>query len=168
MKRGRGFTLLETSVVMLLIAVLAVVALPLLRPDAREVLRDESARLAQLLALAAQEARLTGAPIVWTGGAGHYAFLRWRDERWTAVDARDVLRPRTLPAGVTVRAVWVEGEGVQQTQAARIAFAPNGIARAFRVELRSGEQAIEVIASAIGTMHVEERATVADATRFAR
>ena len=72
----RGFTLLEMLVVVLIMGILAGTIGARMQPGDRDLLRVEAERLAQLLELAAQEARISGAAIVWTSDGSHYRFWR--------------------------------------------------------------------------------------------
>jgi len=98
----RGFTLIELLVVLLVMGLLAGLVGTLVRPDERALLRTEAERLAQLLELAATESRLTGNPVAFTAAPSNYSFWHWRDNAGWLEAREDVLRPRSLPSGMTM------------------------------------------------------------------
>jgi general secretion pathway protein H len=103
----RGFTLIELLIVLLVMGLAAGLIGALVHPDERALLRVESERLDQLLELAAAESSLTGKPIAFTAEISKYAFWRWRDGAgWT--EAREELRARNLPAGMTISGARIE------------------------------------------------------------
>jgi general secretion pathway protein H len=156
-----GFTLIEMLVVLLIMGMLAGVAVAIVQPDERARLRGESERLAQLLALAAEEARLGGNPIAWTADGSGYRFWRMADEpgfpapasaAWTEIRDNDLLRARTLPRGMKISRLLVESTPVQGGM--RLAFAPGLAPLAFTVELSLGDTHGAVAASPMGEMKV--------------
>jgi general secretion pathway protein H len=104
-----GFTLIEMLVVVLIMGLLVGLVSAVARPGERDTLRLETERLAQLLDLAGNEARLGGRPIAWTSDGGSYRF--WRQQAgagWTEI-REDALRARRLPEGMSIAALRVEG-----------------------------------------------------------
>ena len=78
MKRARGFTLLELLVAIVVAGVMVgIVSLSIGGFD--RSLRFEAERLAQLLALAREEAQLRGAPIRFEADDESYRFSVWRE-----------------------------------------------------------------------------------------
>jgi general secretion pathway protein H len=106
---GRGFTLIEMLVVMLIIGLFTGLVATIVRPDDRAVLRLEAERLAQLLDLAASKARLTGTSVAWTAEASGYLFWQFADGTyWTEIRDDETLRARSLPRGITLTGLRVE------------------------------------------------------------
>ena len=112
-RRGRGFTLVELLVVLVVIATLSGFALLALRGrDAESVVEDEARRLLALFTLAREESLFRYRTIGVRFFRGGYDFSEFLpgDERWVpALDA--VLTGRRFPEGVTVR-LYLEGRPV--------------------------------------------------------
>lgn len=156
-----GFTLLELLVVLLVMGLLVGLAGAIVRPDDRGVLRLEAERMAQLLDLAAAESRLTGKSIAWTADRSGYRFWQmtadaeWaapRSAHWSEMRDNDLLRPRTLPQGMTISALQVEN--MPAHGAMRVEFTPHSVAPAFTIELSLGAARCAVAASPLGEMRV--------------
>ena len=146
---GRGFTLIELLVVLMIIGLFLGLVSTVARPDERAVLRVEAERLAQLLDLAAEESRLTGKSIGWTGDATGYRFWRIGDDaEWSEIRDSDLLRARTLPQGMTISALRLENMRPQGRM--RLEFSPNGLTPAFTVEIEIGTQRYSVAGSPTG------------------
>jgi general secretion pathway protein H len=149
--RGRGFTLLELLVVMLVMGLLAGLVGVLAQPDERAQLRVEAERLAQLLELAAVEARLTGAPLAWTAQAAQYRFWRWSEAAgWSAAED-DLLRARSLPAGIAISALRIEAGPVAQDM--RLEFNPYA-ALAYDLQMSLGAARATVASSPLGEVRL--------------
>ncbi|MGD9945005.1 MAG: GspH/FimT family pseudopilin [Burkholderiaceae bacterium] len=100
--RGRGFTLLELLVAIVIAGVLIGIA-SLSIGGADRGLQFEAERVAQLLVLAREEAQLRGAPIRFEADDERYRFLIWRDRRWQLLlDDRD-LRERAWNGRTVLR-----------------------------------------------------------------
>ena len=156
-----GFTLVELMVVMLIMGLLVGAAVAVVRPDDRMLLRAESERLAQLLALAAEEARLGGRPITWTSDGPGYRFWRMTKQSgaqtrespaWDEIRDSDLLRARTLPQGMAISGVRVEDLPVRGEL--RLAFASDQMPLAFAVELSLGAARSAVVSSPMGDLQV--------------
>lgn len=103
----RGVTLIETLVVLGLVALLASIAV-LSAPAARSSARDEAERFAAKLDAAHTLAIATGAPVkVEITGAG-YSFSSYRDRAWTEIVAQESLRKRAFRRDVAVTLVSVD------------------------------------------------------------
>ncbi len=151
-----GFTLVELLAVLLVIGLLAGLLSAAWNPDKRGVLRLESERLAQLLSLAAAEARLSGRPIAWTTDAGQYRFWQLNgNSGWSEIRDRDLFRARVLPQGIAIRSLRIENTRPQA--AIRLEFNPYGPGRSFHMEVSLAEEGYLIVASPIG----EIRATPA-------
>lgn len=147
---SRGFTLIEMLVVLLIMGLLVGLVSTTTRPDERGQLRIEADRLAQLLELAGTESRLTGKSIAWTADGPGYRFWRFSEEAgWSEVADDDLLRARTLPAGMMISGLRVETMKPAGGQF-RLEFAPNGSTLAFTIALSLGALHYRVSGSPIG------------------
>lgn len=147
----RGFTLLEMLVVVLIMGILAGTISARMQPGDRDLLRVEASRLAQLLELAAQEARLSGSAIAWTSDGGGYRF--WRqgdDDGWSEIRDDDVLRARSLPHGMLISQLRDEAAAAQPTM--RLQFPSDGPMSAFSMDLALGADHYGIAASPVGDL----------------
>jgi general secretion pathway protein H len=145
---GRGFTLLEVLVVLLIMGLLVGLVSAVLLPDDRARLAVESERLARLLALAGEEARIGGDAVAWTAGPAGYRF--WRHDAaagWHELEDRDLLRPRTLPAGMAVLSLRVEN--APATGPLRLEFSAGSLV------LGLGEARAHITGSPVGVIAVD-------------
>ncbi|MFZ0107275.1 MAG: prepilin-type N-terminal cleavage/methylation domain-containing protein [Thiobacillus sp.] len=142
---GRGFTLIELLVVLVIISVGLSVAVVALRPDSRAVVREEGERLALLLGLADEESGVNGMPLAWVGNEGSYEFqareLTDQGPDWSVIRGDDLLRPRQLPNGMTIRSVRVDGRLLGLGQ--RVALG-RWATHELAVELALGEDRVSV------------------------
>lgn len=146
---GGGFTLIELLVVLTIIGLFLGLVSTIARPDERAVLRVEAERLAQLLDLAAEESRLTGKSIGWTGDGPGYRFWRISDNaEWSEIRDGDLLRARTLPQGMAISSLRVENARPQGEM--RLVFSPYGPTPAFMVEIAIGARRYSVAGSPTG------------------
>lgn len=109
-----GFTLVELLVVMVIIAVVVsgvVFSIGVVGQD-RELQR-EADRLVSLLAYSREQAELTSREYGLYCLAGGYSFVLFnpRTSLWVDLANDEVLRERTLPAGLSTR-LWVEGREI--------------------------------------------------------
>ncbi|WP_368644278.1 prepilin-type N-terminal cleavage/methylation domain-containing protein [Castellaniella ginsengisoli] len=94
----RGFTLLETMIVLLIMGVaMGAASVSALGDSQMRTLRQDAQRLAGLFVTAQAEARAGGARIAWRSGARGFAFER-------------LPRPLVLPARVAARSARVRDE----------------------------------------------------------
>lgn len=148
-----GFTLLELLVVLLIMGLFVGLVSAVVRPDDRGRLRVEAERLAQLLDLAAEESRLTGRSIAWTGDAPGYRFWRMGENTdWIEVHDSDLLRRRSLPPGMRIAGLRVEN--MPARDAMRLEFAPWGMAPSFSIDLSLGDARLTVVSSPTGEIRV--------------
>jgi len=148
-----GFTLLELMVVILIMGLIVALVSVNMAPDERSRLSVETQRLAQLLDLAATEARMTGNSLAWTADAEAYRFQQLTAERgWVAVVNNDSLRPRQLPRGIIISALLIENSPARE--AMRVEFPAYGQTTAFVVDMQAGEVRSQVRVSPIGMVEV--------------
>ena len=148
-----GFTLVEMLVVVLIMGILVGTISARLQPGNRDVLRVEAERLAQLLELASQEARITGTTIVWTSDGFGYKF--WRqggDDVWSEIRDDDLLRARSLPHGMVIAQLRNEASRAQPTL--RLEFASDGSMAAFSMDLALATDHYGIAASPVGDLRI--------------
>lgn len=151
--RNRGFTLVEILMVLMIIGLTVGLVTVLAQPDERGLLRIEAERLAQLLTLAATESRLTGKSIGWTADGPGYRFWRLRaDTGWTEIRDGELLRARTLPAGMSISSLRVENMRMQGPM--RLQFSGFGPVNSFLVGLSLSAEHAAVAASPLGEVRV--------------
>ena len=149
----RGFTLVEMLVVLLVMGIFLGMISVKLRPGERDVLRVEAERLAQVLDLAADEARIGARSIAWTGDAYGYRF--WRLDganEWSEIRDSGPLRARDLPRGLSISELRGEAMGPQKIM--RVEFTPDGATFAFAIHLSFGNERYMVAASPVGVVRV--------------
>lgn len=134
-----GFTLLE-MLIALVIAAVAIASVTLaLKPDDRRILADEADRLALLMEQAREETALGGLPIAWVASEHGYEFqqreLAETGANWQVIRGDDLLRPRSLPTGMLIRAVRVDQ--IELAQGERVALSDDN-PRRISVELALG------------------------------
>jgi general secretion pathway protein H len=147
--RGRGFTLIEMLVVLMIMGLFVGLVSTITQPDDRAVLRLEAERLSQLLDFAATEAQLTGKSIAWTADGLGYRF--WRsseDSGWSEIRDSELLRARSLPQGMAISAFRVEN--MRPQGATRLEFAPEGSSLAFTIGMSLGTERYVVAGSPVG------------------
>jgi general secretion pathway protein H len=101
--------LLELLVVMVLAGILLSIVTISVTPDPRQSLAREAARIGQLLALAADEARIRQAPIVWEADVHGYRFVTESGGERRLVTGDDLLRERKWERPLTRLAVVEAG-----------------------------------------------------------
>jgi len=149
----RGFTLIELLVVLLIMGLCAGLIGALVRPDDRAVLRVEAERLAELLDLAATEARITGMTVAWVADAAGYRFWQLRDDTGWSEARDDSLRARSLPPGVAISDLRIEA--MQPPGGMRLEFGPHG-SLAYDLQMSLGEARYAVAASPLGEVRIDE------------
>ncbi len=151
--RVRGFTLIEMLVVLLIMGLFVGLVSSMAQPDDRGLLRLEADRLAQLLDLAATEARVSGQPIAWTRDGTGYRFWRFQEDAgWSELRGNDLLRTRSLPPGMTISGLWIES--LHSQDAMRLEFSPYGATLAYTIELALGAERYSVEASPLGELRI--------------
>lgn len=125
-----------------------------IRPTARDQLRVEAERLAQLLDLAAQESRITGRSIAWTSDESAYRFWRQSaDNEWALVRDSDEFRPRTLPQGMRILSLRSEAAGAREPN--RLEFSPGGQFFAYTLGLVLENESYSLESSPVGELRLK-------------
>lgn len=139
---ARGFTLLELLVVMVLAGILLMLVTVSVTPDPRQQLVREGQRVGQLMALAADEARIRQQPIIWEADLNGYRFVTESGGERQLLTGDDLLRERTWDRQLKRLAV-VDTQGRQPSQIVlgpgapplRVAVAREWIQPRFRLEI---------------------------------
>jgi general secretion pathway protein H len=148
----RGFTLIEMLVVLLIMGLLVGLVSASAQPDDRALLRVEVERLAQLMNLAATEARLTGKAVAWTANGATYRFWQFSEDLGWSTIVDGVLRERTLPQGMAISGMRVEN--MRSPEHMRVEFNSFGSTVSFSVEMALGDAHYTVANSPIGDVRV--------------
>ena len=155
-RRLVGFTLIEMLVVLMIMGLLIGLVSVNLQPGARDMLRVEAGRLAQVLDLAIEESSISGKSLAWSSDETGYRFWRrGRDAEWSEILDSDLLRARSLPAGMTVAATLIEG--MKSRKLARIEISPGRVMQAFEIDLSFGPEHVAVVASPVGELRLVSR-----------
>jgi len=149
--RPAGFTLLELMVVIVLAGILVSLVTINIAPDPRQQLQREAQRVGQLMALAADESRITQQPIVWEADLLGYRFVTESGGERRLLTGDDLLRERTWETPLTRLAVLDNG-GPQPAQVllgpgappVRVAIAREWIQPRWRLELTSEDGSVRV------------------------
>jgi hypothetical protein len=131
---------MELLIVLVIIAIGVSTAVIALRPDPRGMVREEGDRLAILLGLASEESSLGGMAMAWVGREDGYEFqtreLTDLGPDWRVVRGDDLLHPRQLPNGASIRGIRMDGKALELGQ--RVALGNRG-ALELSVEIGLGE-----------------------------
>jgi hypothetical protein len=104
------------------------------------MVREEGDRLSVLLGLASEESSLGGMAMAWVGREDGYEFqireLTDLGPDWRVVRGDDLLHPRQLPNGATIRGIRVDGKALGLGE--RVALGNRG-ALELSVEIGLGE-----------------------------
>ncbi len=140
--RASGFTLLELLVVMVLAGILLSIVSVSVTPDPRQALMREGQRVGQLLAIAADEARIRQQPITWEADVNGYRFVSESGGERQIITGDDMLRERVWDRPLK-RIALVDTQGQRPTQIAlgpgappvRVPIAREWIQPRFRLEI---------------------------------
>ena len=148
-----GFTLIEMLIVLLIMGILVGLASTIIQPDNSALLRVEVNRLVQLMNIAETESRFSGKPVAWTADGRGYRFWRFsEDTGWSEISQDDLLRARTLPAGMTITNLRIEN--LRSTLPMRVEFSPYGSMQVFSVEMSLGTAHFTIANSPVGDVSV--------------
>ena len=148
---SRGFTLIEILVVgLLMVIVVGMVGLKIGGDEGRAV-RQEADRLSVLLQTAQQEAVLQGRVLAVALQDAGYEFQGLNDKRKFSALNDPVLRPRELPAAMSILSITLDGVPADKTP--RIILFPTGeLPQAFVITLGQGEARWQVRGALNGTI----------------
>jgi len=143
---ARGFTLVETLVVVLIMGLLAG-AVVFTAPGAGGRLRDDARKLAARTTLIGQESIVSGLPTGMKLTHEGYAFFRMESGIWEEMTGEKTFLRHSWPQGVVVQVGQVENQVTQAPTAAtpapeapNVIFDPTGISTPFVVSLSVGEE----------------------------
>lgn len=140
---------------MMIVIVLAGILLSLvsisITPDPRQQLQREAMRVAQLMGLAADEARIRQVPIAWEADLNGYRFVTEVGGERQLVAGDDMLRERRWDKPMT-RVAVLDGGGPQPAQVllgpgappVRVAIAREWIQPRWRLELTNEDGAVRL------------------------
>lgn len=158
---ARGFTLIEMLVVLVIMGLLVGLVSAVVEPDDKTRLRVEADRLTQLMQVATTQARFSGKSIAWTSNGTGYQFWQMNpDGGWSAVLNDDLLRARTLPAGMMIENMRVEN--IPSPKLMRVEFNAYGEVLAFSLDMSLGTSRFTLINSPVGELSVIPAEGVAD------
>lgn len=159
--RPGGFTLLELLVVIVLAGILLSLVSVSVTPDARQQLAREGQRVGQLLALAADEARIRQQPITWEADVNGYRFVSEVGGERQLLNGDDLLRERAWERTLK-RIALVDVQGQRPSQIVlgpgappvRIPIAREWIQPRFRLEIANdiAEIAVDFDETGRGTL----------------
>jgi len=159
--RAAGFTLLELLVVMVLAGILLMIVTVSVTPDPRQQLAREGQRVGQLMALAADEARIRQQAIVWEADLNGYRFVSEVGGERQLLTGDDMLRERAWDRTLK-RLALIDARGGQPSQVVlgpgappvRIPVAREWIQPRYRLEIENdiAEVAIEFDETGRGTL----------------
>lgn len=141
--RLTGFTLLELLVVLVIVGItlgFAVLSLGL-RSD-KDIVLEESRRIAALMQLASEEAVVQGRELAMQLDGPDYRFLVLDNKnKWQVIEEDEVLRERRLPEGIQAELV-VEGIARSSVTSAggRVYFYSSGEVSPFRLSLQDSRR----------------------------
>lgn len=151
----RGFTLLEMLVVLVVASIMLGVAAVQLFPDEQRALRDEGERLAYLLEQASLTSRAGGQALAWSvSGRDHRFWKRNKQGEWRRVEQDALLHPRSLPEGMRVTLVSVDGQAA--TAGEMLALSPELGAPEFELRLSSGDKVVRLLGDGLGNVKVSK------------
>lgn len=159
--RARGFTLLELLVVIVLAGILLSIVSVSVTPDPRQQLAREGKRVGQLLALAADEARIRQQPITWEADVNGYRFVTESGGERQLLTGDDMLKERAWDRQLKRLAI-LDAQGQRPAQIVlgpgappvRVAIAREWIQPRFRLEIANdiAEVAVDFDETGRGTL----------------
>ena len=149
---GRGFTLLELLIVIVIAGItLGMVSFNAM-PSPQQALQKEAQRIALLLQLARDEAVVRNRPIAFEAEAERYRFLIRDEQTWRPITDDDMLRERNFGRPVNLLVVPALNAG---SGPLRIVFGREPVDKPFVLTLSAGEVSAAIHADGIGHFTVE-------------
>ncbi|MGE0798088.1 MAG: GspH/FimT family pseudopilin [Lautropia sp.] len=142
-----GFTLIELLVALVIAAVIVSMVAISGAPNPGRALQQDADRLAQLLALAREEAQIRGAPIRFQTDGVAYGFAIFKDAQWRLIDDDAFLRPRRWDLPTDVQITRADGLRVLE-------FGRDLVEAPYRVRLSRDENVAEIFANGLGAFEV--------------
>lgn len=149
-RSARGFTLIELLVAMMIAAVIVAMVAITGAPNPARALETDADRLAQLLALAREEAQIRSAPIRFQSDGTNYRFVVFKDSEWRVIEDDTYLRPRQwdVPTDIEVR----RADGARFLE-----FGRDLVEAPYLVRLMRDNLVVEIAANGLGTFEVVRR-----------
>ncbi len=146
----KGFTLIELLIAMLIAAVIVSMVAVTGAPNPARALETDADRLAQLLALAREEAQIRSAPIRFQSDGTNYRFVVFKDSEWRVIEDDTYLRPRQwdVPTDIEVR----RADGARFLE-----FGRDLVEAPYLVRLVRDNLVVEIAANGLGTFEVVRR-----------
>lgn len=141
--------------VLVVASIMLGVAAVQLFPDEQRALRDEGERLAYLLEQAAMSSRAGGQALAWSAsGREHRFWKRNKQGEWRRVEQDALLHPRSLPEGMRVTLVSMDGQTAKPGE--MLALSPELGAPEFELRLSSGDKAVRLSGDGLGHVRVSK------------
>jgi general secretion pathway protein H len=151
--KNSGFTLIEMLVVLLIMGILVGLVSTIVQPDDSALLRVEADRLVQLMNIAETESRFSGKPVAWTADRTSYRFWQFSEDKgWCEINDNNLLRARTLPAGMAITDLRIENK--LSSLPMRVEFTPYDSTLIFSVAMSLGNAHFTVANSLVGDVQV--------------
>jgi len=116
-------------------------------PSPSRALETDADRLAQLLALAREEAQVRGAPIRFQSDGNNYQFVVFKDSQWRVIDDDTYLRPRHWDTQTDVQVRRADGGRFLE-------FGRDLVEAPYIVRLLRDDMVAEISANGLGTFEV--------------
>lgn len=149
--RSRGFTLIETLVVLGILATLSLALVGVAAPGEATRVEREGRRLAALLELGLAEARASGRDIAWSPEQGGYAFWRKSDDgEWVPFPDSSIYRRRSFEGQAELRDVLLDGRSLRPGE--RLALRPYALPGTLELTVAAGDARIVLRGGTLGRM----------------
>lgn len=152
-RKGRGFTLLELLVVLVIAGMLLGLVAFNAMPGERQVLQNEAQRIALLLQLARDEAIVRNRPIAFEAEPDRYRFLIRDGDSWQPLGQDDMLREREFKRAPI--ALSITPPVAAETNPLRIVFGREPVDKPFLLTFSVGDASVGIRADGIGHFEVE-------------
>jgi general secretion pathway protein H len=151
---GRGFTLVELLVVLVIIGITLGLASLNAIPSPRQDLQQEAQRLALLLQLARDEAIVRNRLVAFEANGERYRFMVRNDTGWQPVTRDDLLRERTFK-NAPLQLVLEPAPASGPTDMLRITFGREPVDKPFLLTMAKDDNRVAIRADGVGHFTVE-------------